>query len=285
MPLAFFAYSIASSHSAPVACPHHFTTDPADELAVQRLYAEQNLTVLRHLGSGKRGVVRLVQLPDGQHAAMKQSVHDTREGFVAEALSQQSAATAGLAPRVLGTCVSSRQLFAEVMDGGPWVAGGHASACAADSAPTARHCHDLSRLLAGLDEQGILQRDWKLAHLARDRAGTLKAIDYSAVDTGGALPPRANWCSFVTMLRPNNTDFERELWRQWTSQVAVVQCVLRCLLELPAGPLDLENALRLIITPSADCSLALGRWYTTQNSSRGAFVPKALLKRIREFEI
>ena len=274
--------ALVSSHSAPVACPHHY--DPADEQALQRLHTGQNLTVLRHLGSGKRGVVSLVRLPDGQHAAMKQSVHDTREGFVAEALSQQSAATGGLAPRVLAACRSSRQIFAEVMGGGPWVAGGHASACAADSPPTARRCIDISRVLAGLDERGILQRDWKLAHLVRDDAGTLKMIDFSAVDMGRDLPPRANWCNFVTKLRPNNSEFERELWRQWASQASVLQCLLRCLLELPAGPLDADDALRLIMAPSVDCSLALGHWYRTQNSSRGILVPKSLLKRIAEFD-
>lgn len=272
-----------------VSCPHassqHLAADPADEAAVQRLYGEQNVTVLRHLGSGRRGVVRLVRLPDGQNAAMKQNMHDTKEGFVAEAAAQQSAAAAGLAPRVLATCVSSRQIFAELMEGGPWVGRGHsASECAADSHLTARRCHDISRLLAGLDERGIFQRDWKLAHLMRDDAGILKTIDYSAVDTGDALPPRANWCSFVTKLRPNNSDFERDLWRQWASQASVLQCLLRCLLELPSGPFDIENALRLITAPSGDCSLALGQWYKAQNSSRELFVPKSLLKRILEFD-
>ena len=118
----------------------------------------------------------------------------------------------------------------------------------------------------------------------RDDAGTLKMIDFSAVDTGGGLPPRANWCNFVTKIRPNNTDFERELWRQWASQASVLQCLLRCLLELPAGPLDVHAALQLIVAPSADCSLALGHWYRTQNNSRGPLVPRSLLKRILEFD-
>ena len=66
----------------------------------------QRVTVLERLGDGFTGVVSKVQLPDGRHAALKEShanLTNTKAmtGVHREAAMQRRAARAGVAPHVL----------------------------------------------------------------------------------------------------------------------------------------------------------------------------------------
>ena len=200
----------------------------------------QRVTVLERLGDGFTGVVSKVQLPDGRHAALKEShanLTNTKAmtGVHREAAMQRRAARAGVAPHVLFHCKSWGQIFSEMV-GGAWIAPENVSACAAASDPRrARLCGELSHVLGTFDKIGLSNQDWKLKHLVRGAAGALKTIDFSHVDAGDvALPRNANACSFLRTLRPDaGSTVDHEQWKRWTAGRPVVQCALRCLLQIP----------------------------------------------------
>ena len=196
----------------------------------------QRVTVLERLGDGFTGVVSKVQLPDGRHAALKEShanLTNTKAmtGVHREAAMQRRAARAGVAPHVLFHCKGWGQIFSEMV-GGAWIAPENVSACAAASDPRrARLCGELSHVLGTFDKIGLSNQDWKLKHLVRDAAGALKTIDFSHVDAGDvALPRNANACSFLRTLRPDaGSTVDHEQWKHGSSGPrATLRCNARC---------------------------------------------------------
>ena len=249
----------------------------------------QRVTVLERLGDGFTGVVSKVQLPDGRHAALKEShanLTNTKAmtGVHREAAMQRRAARAGVAPHVLFHCKSWGQIFSEMV-GGAWIAPENVSACAAASDPRrARLCGELSHVLGTFDKIGLSNQDWKLKHLVRGAAGALKTIDFSHVDAGDvALPRNANACSFLRTLRPDaGSTVDHEQWKRWTAGRPVVQCALRCLLQipelraampetarLPDGRFDPQKALRSVMQSSKPCGFGTFHWGEQRSSGGG----------------
>jgi hypothetical protein len=141
-----------------------------------------NLTSSSKLGAGRVGSVRLVAMPDGTSAALKQHRPNTSMGDFHREVRTQAMAGA-LAPLVLATCRPRYEILSELLPA-PWIQElrpCQSSPHAPSSAAPMPFCTEFVALLDAMDAIGLQQDDFKPEHLRRTSNGVLKMIDFSSV--------------------------------------------------------------------------------------------------------
>ena len=118
-----------------------------------------NLTSISKLGAGRVGSVRLMALPDGTSAALKQDFpgKNQQADFHREVRTQTRAGA--LAPLVLATCGPRYEILSELLPA-PWIE--DLSPCRSSPHATSRlpFCADFEALLAAMDAIGLQQDDF-----------------------------------------------------------------------------------------------------------------------------
>ena len=162
-----------------------------------------NLTSISKLGAGRVGSVRLMAMPDGTSAALKQDFpgKDRQADFHREVRTQTRAGV--LAPLVLATCGPRYEILSELLPA-PWIE--DLSPCRSSPHATSRlpFCADFEALFAAMDAIGLQQDDFKPEHLRRTSTGVLKMIDFSSVHERAASSTKGEFAHYAKRVNTSN---------------------------------------------------------------------------------
>ena len=162
-----------------------------------------NLTSISKLGAGRVGSVRLMAMPDGTSAALKQDFpgKDQQADFHREIRTQTRAGA--LAPLVLATCGPRYEILSELLPA-PWIEDIRPCRSTPNATSPPPFCADFLSLLNALDAIGLQQDDFKPEHLRRTGAGVLKMIDFSSVHERAASMTKGEFAPYAKRVNTSN---------------------------------------------------------------------------------
>ena len=162
-----------------------------------------NLTSISKLGAGRVGSVRLMALPDGTSAALKQDFpgKNQQADFHREVRTQTRAGA--LAPLVLATCGPRYEILSELLPA-PWIEDLRPCRSTPNATSPLPFCADFLSLFNALDAIGLQQDDFKPEHLRRTSAGFLKMIDFSSVHERAASSNVSTFAHYAKRVNTSN---------------------------------------------------------------------------------